>query len=128
MTLKLPVDIGRAVLSGLGGYMIPITLLQTVAGERTPDALTAGRNTITTTTTFKGMVEEYASTTARTPVGDTVDMVKRGDRKILLLASSAPGVTPKPGDRIVAEGVTYVVIDIKRDPADATWQLQARGA
>ena len=26
MTLKLPVDIGRAVLSGLGGYMIPITL------------------------------------------------------------------------------------------------------
>lgn len=122
MTLKLPVDIGRAVLSGLGGYMIPITLLQTVAGERTPDALTAGRNTTTTTTLFKGMVEEYSRYSVEN------SFVQRGDRKILLLASSAPGVTPKPGDRIVAEGVTYVVIDIKRDPADATWQLQARGA
>lgn len=122
MTLKLPTDIGRAVLSGLGGYMLPVTLLQTIAGERTPDNLTAGRNTTTATFVFKGMVEEYSRYSVEN------SFVQRGDRKLLLLAASAPGVVPKPGDRAVAEGVTYVVIDAKRDPADATWQLQVRGA
>ena len=122
MTLKLPTDIGRAVLSGLGGYMLPVTLLQTIAGERTPDNLTAGRKTTTSTVTFKGMVEEYSRYSVEN------SFVQRGDRKLLLLAASAPGVAPKPGDRAVAEGVTYVVIDVKRDPADATWQLQVRGA
>jgi len=122
VTLKLPVDIGRAVLAGLGGYMLSVSLLQTVAGERTPDALTAGRNTTTTTVGFKGMVEEYSNYSVEN------SLVKRGDRKLLLLAASAPGVTPKPGDRAIAEGVTYVVIDVKRDPADATWVLQVRGA
>lgn len=122
MTLKLPTDIGRAVLSGLGGYMLPVTLLQTIAGERTPDNLTAGRNTTTSTVTFKGMVEEYSRYSVEN------SFVQRGDRKLLLLAASAPGVVPKPGDRAIAEGVTYAVIDVKRDPADATWQLQVRGA
>ena len=122
MSLKLPVDIRRAVLAGLGGFMLPVSLLQTVAGERTPDALTAGRNTTTTTVIFKGMVEEYSRYSVEN------SFVQRGDRKLLLLAASAPGVVPKPGDRAIAEGVTYVVIDVKRDPADATWVLQARGA
>ena len=47
------------------------------------------------------------------------------DRKITILAASTT-VVPAQGDRITIEGNTYDAIAVSRDPATATYEIQAR--
>ena len=48
------------------------------------------------------------------------------DLKVVILADTL-AVEPTTAGRVVAEGKTLSVIDVQRDPAGATWEIQARG-
>jgi hypothetical protein len=52
-------------------------------------------------------------------------MVQTGEVKILLLQKSTTQV-PANGDRIIARSVTYQVLAVEQDPAQATWECKAR--
>jgi hypothetical protein len=47
------------------------------------------------------------------------------DRKIIILAASTTAV-PKQGDRVTIDGGTFDIIAVNKDPALATYELQAR--
>lgn len=51
------------------------------------------------------------------------------DRRVIVLASSLPsGVVPAVDQELVAEGVTWRALRVVRDPAGATYEIQARPA
>lgn len=53
--------------------------------------------------------------------------IPASDRKIILLAQSLPvGVAPAVGQTITAEGRDWQIISVSRDPAEATYEVQAR--
>lgn len=69
----------------------------------------------------KVLVEDY-SDFRRQALG-----IPANDRKIIVLADSiADGAVPAPGYTITAEGRDWSVISVARDPAAATYELQAR--
>lgn len=103
------------------GMTKPATLTKVTQGTRTPGAVSAGANPTTTTHTAHGFVEDWRALY----LGATT--VQVGDRVVLLLAATiAGGVEPRPGDRVTIEGVTSRVIDVARDPATATYALLTR--
>ena len=52
-------------------------------------------------------------------------VVKNQDRRILILANSL-SVTPTVDDRITYGGITYVIIAVEVDAANAVWVCQGR--
>ncbi|GGA64923.1 hypothetical protein [Pelagibacterium lentulum] len=67
----------------------------------------------------RGFVDDYSTMLIAQSV------VQIGDRKINIVANTLP-VVPEPGDKITAQGQTFLVITVKRDPATAMWELQGR--
>ena len=51
--------------------------------------------------------------------------IQVGARKILIIANTL-SVVPLPDDRITAQGETYQIIQVVRDPATATYLCQVR--
>ena len=59
---------------------------------------------------------------------DTVDgtLIRATDARVMIIAGSL-AIEPTTSDRVTVNGVTYtVIVGVKRDPAGATWELQAR--
>lgn len=59
---------------------------------------------------------------------DTVDgtLIRATDVRVMIIAGSLD-VEPTTSDRVTVNGVTYaVIVSVKRDPAGALWELQAR--
>ena len=59
------------------------------------------------------------------------ELVKAGARQVKLIAGSIKGegytwVVPEPSDRVTIEGVAYAIGRVSRDPAGATYTLQAK--
>lgn len=52
-------------------------------------------------------------------------LVAANERKVLILATSL-SVRPQPQDRVTIRGITFTVVDVKTDPAEALWEC--RGA
>lgn len=52
-------------------------------------------------------------------------LIAANERKVLILATSL-SVRPRPQDRITIRGITFTVVDVKTDPAEAVWEC--RGA
>lgn len=50
--------------------------------------------------------------------------VLAGDRKVILQYSLVALVNPS--DKVVIDNLTYDIVNIMRDPAEATWMLQVR--
>lgn len=95
-TLKVP---GTQTADGQGGF---------TAGAPTERAC-------------KALVDDY-SDYRRQALG-----IPANDRKIIVLAASiASGAVPEPGYTINAEGRDWLIIGVNRDPASATYELQAR--
>lgn len=117
-------DIKSIVAKNVGKGLPLVTFTSVVPGTRTPGSLTAGTQPVETDYEGRGMVGTYSDH----HVANT--SVKASDRKILLIwgtfLSSAPD--PKPGDKILAEGITYVIVKdgVSRDPASATFTCQCR--
>jgi len=51
--------------------------------------------------------------------------VQQNDRKVLILANSIT-VRPQPNDRITISGITFTVIEVSTDPAEAVWTCRGR--
>ena len=52
-------------------------------------------------------------------------LIKATDVKAFVILSSLD-MTPSTTDRLVANGTTYTIANVQRDPADACWIVQAR--
>lgn len=95
-TLKIP---GTATSDGQGGW---------TTGTPTERAC-------------KALVDDY-SDFRRQSLG-----IPANDRKIIVLAASiASGAVPAVGHTINAEGRDWLIVAMTRDPAKATYELQAR--
>lgn len=115
-------DIAGALASKLGPLLLPMTLTRLTSGARDPDDPSAGTNPSETDHACRGIVEDYTDS----QYDGTI--VKRGDRKALILGDTIQGgAVPQPSDRVTAEGRVYDVIGVKRDPDAATYTCQVRG-
>ena len=115
------VDFPKVMNQALGKHLLPATLISKTPGSRTGSALTAGTNPDETQASARGIVEDYSAG----QVNGT--LIQKDDRKVLLLGGSiSGGVVPKPGDQVTIQGLTYNVVDVDSDPANATYVLQAR--
>lgn len=50
-------------------------------------------------------------------------LVQANERKVLILATSL-SVRPQPQDRVTIRGITFTVVDVKTDPAEAVWECK----
>ena len=115
------VDIAKEINKGLGPGLPDATLTIVTPGTRTGGALTDGTNPTTTTHAAKGFMDDYEDF----QIDGTI--IQRGDRMVVLLGDSiADGVIPAPGDRVTIEGEEFNIVNVKRDPAGATYTCQAR--
>lgn len=67
----------------------------------------------------KAIVDQYSAFRRQ------ADGIPANDRRIIVLGHGLT-VDPKPGHTITAEGRDWSVIDVSRDPAGASWELQGR--
>lgn len=108
------------VAQALGPIFKPATL--TVASAKTPD----GRGGFTRSTTA------HACQAILTDYSDALRALSNGsialrDRKAIIIAKSLPaGVAPAIGDTLTIEGEDWAAVTVKRDPASATFEIQAR--
>lgn len=114
------IDIAALVAQEIGPGLKDVTLSVVTPGIRNPNEPTAGVNSTIVSHIGKGVVLDYEDS----EVDGTI--VQRGDRQVLLIADTFPNVVPSTTDRITAEGRTYNVINIERDPAAATYTCQVR--
>lgn len=116
-------DIAGVLASKLGPLLLPITLQKMKSGARDPAEPSAGATLTTTSYPCRGILDSYRDS----QYDDTI--IKRGDRKALILGDSLPsGIIPEPSDKVVAEGRVYNVVGADRDPDAATYTCQLRGA
>ncbi len=122
MGLKLfGVDIAGEVAKALGPSFLSFVLIKVKAGTRTTGDLAAGVDPKTSPNNCKGILDSYHER----QIDGT--LIKAGDRKALLLGDTLPsGVIPEPNDRITAEGITFQVMAVSRDPDAATYTCQVR--
>lgn len=116
------VDIAGLVNENISpGLPTTVTLTQRTPGVRTPGQLTGGTNPTGQTATAKAVVSDYRA--------GQIDgtLILAGDRKVLIIAESmSVPLVPSAGDRITAEGATYFIVRVGRDPAGATYACQVR--
>lgn len=106
------------------GKLLEAELVRVCKGTPTPGNIAGPTNAETHTFAAEGFAEEYDERLSP-------DLVKAGARKVVLIAGSIKGegytwVVPEPGDRVTIEGVAYAIGRVSRDPAGATYTLQAK--
>lgn len=106
----------------MGSGLLSATLTKVTIGARTPGSYTSGPSVSTTNHTCRGVISDYDE---RQIDGS---LVQRGDRRVLLLGGSLPSsVVPAPNDEVTIEGTKYSIVNVRRDPAGASYTLQVRG-
>jgi hypothetical protein len=117
MTSPLSGSLARTIGSAMRSLFLDATLLRDVPAVATeafdPPAPTEAIYTC------KAIVEGYAE---RFRLDGTVSA---GDRKVLILATSL-SVTPAAGDRVMIRGITFTIIEVGTDPAQAVWECKGR--
>jgi hypothetical protein len=101
----------------------PATLTKVTAGIRMPGALTAGTNPTEQSFAAQGLVADLQTL----KIDGT--LIEGVDRAIRLFGSTiASGAVPVPGDRIMIEGTTSIIVDkgVTRDAASASYLCQCR--
>jgi hypothetical protein len=92
-----------------------------VPGAQTSDGQGGYTTAAATVSTCKLLVEDF-SDFRRASAG-----IPANDRKIIILASTiSPAVVPVVGWTVTAESRDWQIIAVVRDPAAATYELQAR--
>lgn len=114
-------DIAGKLAAAMGPLLASMSLIKVVPGTRSPTDPSAGTNPTRRTFPCKGILDSY-----RTSQFDET-IIKRGDRKALILGNTLPvGVIPEPNDEVKAEGSTFTVVAVERDPDAATYTCQVR--
>jgi hypothetical protein len=109
------------IVNGAMGSLVFRDAVLNVPGTATPDGEGGFIPGTPVARACKALVDDY-SDYRRQALG-----IPANDRKIIVLAwSIAAGAVPETGHGIVAENRTWQVISVVRDPAAATYELQAR--
>lgn len=137
MTRIFGVDVAKLLRQGINaagglatnrdGTPAPAFLIKVVPGTRNPADLGAG----TAPTTISYSCQAFVDDTELLSQGqtETDGVIRKSRRTITILGDSLPvTVTPADNDRITLRGVTYVVVAVKDDPADAAFECTVRGA
>ena len=100
------------------GGVLAGTLTKTTPGVRTPGDLSGGTNPTTTSSGFRGFLEN------RDNVRLPGQLTAVSGRVLVILGGTLPaGVVPEANDSAVMEGETFSIVSIlKRDPAGATYE------
>jgi len=113
--------IAAALASELGPLLPKYKLQKRSVASRVSGSLTSGKKVSFRSFTCRGMLDSYDESR----IDET--NIKTGDRRVLILGDSLPkGVAPQPDDRILAEGATFTIINVMRDPDAATYTCQVR--
>jgi hypothetical protein len=118
------VDIAGIIKDNIGPGVLDAVLTKFTPGTRTPGQLTGGTNPTNVTFACKGFIDRQGKTNVRGSLADTntVVIVLIGDT----INGGAAASAPKSDDHVTLEGITYVVLFVDRDPAAATYTLQAK--
>jgi hypothetical protein len=118
------VDIAGLIKDNIGPGVLDATLTKVTPGTRTPGSLTGGTNPTSATFACKGFIDKQANRDLR---GTLID---DGNVRIVLIGDTINGgaaaSAPETNDRVAIEGRTYVIGVVDRDPAAATYTLQAK--
>lgn len=117
------VDIAGLIKDNIGPGVLDATLTKSTPGARTAGQLTGGTNPTTSTFACKGFIDRQANRDLRGT------LVADGNVVIVLVGDTIDGgnaaSAPETGDRVTIEGTTYVINVVDRDPAAATYAVQA---
>lgn len=115
MTSFLEGPLAQQLFAGMNNRVYDVTLVQVDDAGNTTDI--KGR----------GFVDNYSD------FARFGGMADKGDAKVVILQKSLPPFTlPKRRDRVKARRANdpvereYTVVEVDQDPAQATWELQAR--
>lgn len=111
----LDTGIAATVHSALKDFLLDVTFIKVT---KVSDG-SGGFTETTASHSCKGMIDTYSD------FYRVQGMVPHGDQKLLILQNSL-SVTPELEDRATIRGQTFKVVGVAKDPADATWELQAR--
>ena len=117
MVSLLESKIKDLIYAGFKGQLLTGTLLRTSEGTSV-DSYGDPTGTTTTEYTMEGIVDTY-NAFYKTQAG-----IPDSDVKILIIAGSL-SVTPQKDDYVEFRDVWYKVRQVSKDPANATWELQA---
>lgn len=115
-------NISGVIAKAIGPGILPASLIKVVAGTRDPSNLSGpSLNSSTTSHAARGFIDDYSAFL----IDGT--RIKTGDRRVMLLGDTiADNKIPVQSDRVVIEGVSWLVIKVDRDPDAATYTLQVR--
>lgn len=114
--------IARQVNKYLGKHVLSGTLVKVTPGTR-GGTVTAGTNPTTASFACKLWISSYSDY----EVDGTG--IKGSDRRISIIGKSiASGKVPLPGDQVIAEGVTYRIVEdgVSRDADGAVYVVHGR--
>lgn len=90
-------------------------------GARTTDGRGGATLGAATTYACKGLVDDYTAF-QRQALG-----IPANERKIIILAAGiASAAVPVPGDSLTIQGRTWSVVEVKSDPANATYEVRGK--
>lgn len=112
------VDIRKVVGQAVGSGLPLVSLLKVTPGTRTTGSLSGGNNPTSQSFSVRGVVSAINVSRFEAPIDDAT-------AQVTLIADGLPEtVSPAVGDEIVADGVQYVVVNVKTDPAKAAHTLR----
>lgn len=116
------IDIAKLINDNVGSGLLDATLIVWTAGTRSSSQPTSGTTPTSVSHGCKGFVDSQATKNLKgTSAAD-------GTKVIVLIGDSINNGNMVPGlkDNVTIEGATYSIEKIDRDPAAATYSLQAR--
>lgn len=118
---SLGIDLPQIIAQEIGPIVLAATLTRT-ATKPHPTRLNGSPIKSRTLNDCRGFIEQFSKRERENP------KIQANDVKIILLGGTLPpGLVPEEGDEIFIEENNYKVQDlIDRDPAAATYTLQAR--
>lgn len=117
------IDIAGLLADNMADGMPEATLTKRAPTGRTAGSLSAGNAPVSTAYSCRGIVSDYSE--FEMAQGGELSTIRRGDRKVLLLAATLAAV-PQQDDLVTILGGTYRIVSVKSDPAEATWTCQCR--
>jgi hypothetical protein len=109
------IDLPGILNTAMGDLLLDATISPSTT---TPDGQGGHTLSYGTPVAAKGFTDTYSDFARLSGVPAT-------DRKIVILAASTT-IVPKHHDRVTIEGKTYDIVAVGKDPALATYELQAR--
>lgn len=115
-------NIAKELKKAFSGSKSPtITLTRIVEGARAANDLGGAATLTKTNYSCKGFVEAFKATQIDGKI------ILQNDLSVLIIGDTLPsGIVPVPEWQITAEGATYTIVGVSRDPDAATYTCHVR--